>query len=242
MAAADVARLSRRSGFVFAGEVERTNASTVELVRPTKEIAVVRVRQVLKAPADFGERRGKRVTVRLASPARKGQKAVFFTIGWVSGEGLAVQEVGRQPASEVGTMREQMDDAQERDELSALRKRVGAADTVVVGEVADTRPFGGKEFPPASEHDPRWWTAVVVVEQAEKGRAKEGERLEIAYASSRDVMWFEAPKPVEGQRAVFLAHRWRLEERNETALAIVEPIDLLPVEELERVRRVMGRK
>ena len=242
MAAADVARLSRRSGFVFAGEVERTNASTVELVRPTKEIAVVRVRQVLKAPADFGDRKGKRVTVRLASPARKGQTAVFFTIGWVSGEGLAVQEVGRQPASDVGTMRKQMDEAHDRDEVSALRKRVGEADTVVAGKVASTRPLGVAELAFASEHDPQWWTAVVVVEQAEKGRAKEGERLEIAYASSRDVMWFDAPKPVEGQRAVFLAHLRRLEMRDETALAIVAPIDLLPVEEMERVRRVMGRK
>ena len=242
MAAADVARLSRVSGFVFAGEVERTNASTVALVRPTKEIAVVRVREVLRAPADFGPRQGKRVTVRLNGTARKGQQAVFFTVGWVSGDGLAVQEMGRQPATDVGTIRKQMDEAEQRDELTALRRRVGEAEVVVVGKVAETRPFGGKEFPPASEHDPRWRSAVVVVEQVEKGKAKEGERLEIAYASSDDVMWFEAPKPVEGRRAVFLAHRRRLEVHDTTALAIVEPIDLLPVEELERVRRVIGRK
>jgi hypothetical protein len=241
VAAADVARLSRRSGFVFAGEIERTNASTVALVRPTKEIAVVRVREVLKAPADFGERKGERVTVRLGAPARKGQRAVFFTVGWVSGDGLAVQEIGRQPATDVGTMRGQMDETEERDELAALRKRVGAAEAVIVGKVAGTQPFGGKEEPPSSEHDPRWRTAVVVVERTEKGRPKEGERLGLAYASSDDVMWFRAPKPVQGERAVFLAHRRRLEERDETALAIVEPLDMLPVAELDRIRSVMRR-
>ena len=242
MAAADVARLSRRAGFVFAGEIERTNASTVALVRPTKEIAVVRVKEVLKAPADFGERKGKRVTVRLASAARKGQKAVFFTVGWVSGEGLAVQEVGRQPATDVGTMRKQMEEAEQRDERSALRKRVNEAEAVVLGKVAETRPSGDVELPPASEHDPLWRLAVVVVERAEKGDAKAGDRLTFAYATSDDVMWFRAPKPDKGQRAVFLLHRRRLEERDDTALAVVEPIDVRPPEELERIRSVIGRK
>jgi hypothetical protein len=242
MAAADVARLSRRSGFVFAGEVERTNASTVALVRPTKEIAVVRVKEVLRAPADFGDRKGRRVTVRLAAPARKGQQAVFFTVGWVSGEGLAVQEIGRQPATDVGTMRKQMDESEQRDELAALRRRVGEAEAVVVGKVAETRPLGDRELPPGSEHDPLWRLAVVVVERSEKGDVKEGERLTFAYAASDDVMWFRAPKPEKGQQGVFLLHRRRLEERDETALAIVEPIDLRPPEELERIRSVIGRK
>ena len=242
MAAADVARLSRVSGFVFAGEVERTNATTVELVRPTKELAVVRVKDVLRAPADFGNRKGKRVTVRLKAPARKGQQAVFFTVGWVSGEGLAVQEMGRQPATDVGTIRKQMDETEQRDELSAFRKRVGEAEAVVLGKVAETRPFGDKEGLPGSEHDPLWRLAVVVVERAEKGDVKEGERVTFAYAASDDVMWFRAPKPEKGQQAVFLLHRRRLEERDETALAVVEPIDVRPPEELERIRSVIGRK
>ena len=54
MSTTDVVRLSRRSGFVFVGEVERTNASTVALVKPAKELAVIRVREVLRAPADLG--------------------------------------------------------------------------------------------------------------------------------------------------------------------------------------------
>jgi hypothetical protein len=239
---AEVARLSRRAGFVFAGVVERSNATTMEIVEPTKETAVVRVEEVLRAPADFGEREGTRVTVRLAKPARKGQQAVFFTVGWISGTGLAVQEIGRQPARDLGTMREQMDETGRRDELSALRKRVAEAAVVVVGEVAETRPVKDREQPPASEHDPQWRTAVVVVERAEKGDPKEGERVSIAYPSSRDVMWFTAPKPQKGDRAVFVAHRRRLDELDVTALAIVEPLDMRPVEELDRIRSVMRRR
>ena len=195
---------------------------------------------MLRAPADFGERKGRRVTVRLATPAKKGQQAVFFTVGWISGEGLAVQEIGRQPATDIGTMRKQMDEAEERNEQAELRKRVGEAEAVVVGKVAETRPFGDMELPPGSEHDPLWRLAVVVVEHAEKGDVKEGERLTFAYASSDDVMWFRAPKPEVGQQAVFLLHRRRLDEWNEVVLAVDEPIDVRPTEELERIRSVIG--
>ena len=52
---------------------------------------------------------------------------------------------------------------------------------------------------------------------------KEGQRLEIAYPSSDDVMWFRAPKPEKGDRAVFLLHQRGLEERDVAMLAIVEP-------------------
>jgi len=238
---AEVERLSRRAGFVFAGVVERTNATTMEIVEAAKETAIVRVERVLRAPADFGERTGTKVTVRLASPARKGERAVFYTVGWISGTGLAVLEVGRQPAQDLGTMRKQMEDAERKQETAALRKRVADAAAVVVGKVADTEPFGKREQPPASEHDPQWRTAVVVVERSEKGEAKEGERLAIAYASSRDVMWSPAPKPAPGARAVFLAHSRKLEELDVKALAIVDPLDFQPAEELDRIRRVMRR-
>jgi len=179
------------------------------------------------------------VTVRLSSPAKKGQRAVFFTIGWVSGEGLAVQEIGRQPPGDPEAIEKQMGEVVRKDEIAGLRRRVKEASAVVVGEVAETRPVGGKEVPPASEHDPQWRTAVVVVHSGEKGDMKEGQRVEVAYASSDDVMWFQAPKPEKGDRAVFLMHQRRLEERDVQMLAIVEPVDMQPVERLDDIRRAV---
>jgi hypothetical protein len=239
MSTTEVERLARRAGFVFAGEVVRTGATTMDLVEPTKETVVVRVERVLQAPDDLGARKGSEVTVRLQSPARKGQRAVFFTVGWISGEGLAVQEVGRQPAGELEAMEKQVGDLRRKDEIADLRRRVKAADAVLVGEVADTKPVGRKEEPPTSEHDPVWRTAVVVVSSGEKGDMKEGQRVEVAYASSRDVMWFRAPKPQKGDRAVFLLHRRSLEERDVEKLAIVEPLDMQPVERLDDIRRAI---
>jgi hypothetical protein len=237
MSTAEVERLARRAGFVFAGEVVRTGATTMELVEPTKETAVVRVERVLQAPDDLGAEKGSEVTVRLQSPARKGQRAVFFTVGWLSGDGLAVQEVGRQPAGEVEAMAKQMGEAVRKEEFAAVRRRVKEAQAVVVGEVADTGPVGRKEDPPASEHDPMWRTAVIVVERGEKGDLKDGQRVKVAYASSDDVMWFRAPKPERGDRAVFLLHQRALPEANVEMLAIVEPLDMQPVERLEEIRR-----
>ena len=239
MSTTEVDRLARRSGFVFVGEVLQTSASTLELVEPTKETAIVRVERVLRAPDDLGAGEGFEVTVRLSSPARKGQRAVFFTVGWVSGEGLAVQEVGRQTPSDPEAIEKQMGEVVRKDEIAELRRRVKEASAVVVGEVAETRPLGGEEVPPSSEHDPQWRTAVVVVQSGEKGDVKEGQRVEIAYPSSDDVMWFRAPKPEKGDRAVFLLHQRGLEERDVQMLAIVDPVDMQPVERLDDIRRAV---
>jgi hypothetical protein len=239
MSATEVERLTRRAGFVFAGEVLRTGATNMELVEPTKETAVVRVERVLSSPDDLGAARGSEVTVRLQSPAKKGQRAVFFTVGWIAGDGLAVQEVGRQPAGALEEMEKQMRDVGRKDELAALRRRVKEAHAVVVGEVGDTGPAGRKEAPPGSEHDPLWRSAVVVVERGEKGDVKQGQRLRVAYASSRDVMWFRAPKPEPGERAVFLLHQHELPELNVEMLAILEPLDMQPVERLDEIRRAI---
>jgi hypothetical protein len=239
MSTTEVDRLTRRSGFVFLGEVLQTSASTVELVEATKETAVVRVERVLQAPDDLGAAKGSEVTVRLASPVKKGQRVVFFTVGWISGENLAVQELGRQAPGDPEAVEKQVGDVARRDEIAGLRRRVKEASAVVVGEVAETRPVGGKEVPPSSEHDPQWRSAVVVVQSGEKGDVKEGQRVEVAYPSSDDVMWFRAPKPQKGDRAVFLLHQRGLEERDVRMLAIVEPVDMQPVERLDDIRRAV---
>jgi hypothetical protein len=124
---AEFEQLAARAGFVFAGEVRRTGATTMEAVEPTKETAVVRVHNVLRAPADFGERKGTDVTVRLASPARKGQRAVFFTVGWMSGTGLAVRELGRRPASEAEGLEKRMEDATRQEDVREVRRRIAEA-------------------------------------------------------------------------------------------------------------------
>jgi len=239
MSTTEVERLARRAGFVFAGQVVRTGATTMELVEPTKETAVVRVERVLQAPDDLGAAKGSEITVRLQSPVKKGQRAVFFTVGWVSGEGLAVQEIGRQAAGDAESMEKQVADLRRKDELAVLRRRVKGAQAVVLGNVADTRPIGRKEEPPSSEHDPMWRMAVIVVDSGEKGDVKEGQRIQVAYASSDDVMWFRAPKPQQGDKAVFLLHRAAHPELKADLLAIVEPLDMQPAERLDDIRRVI---
>lgn len=68
---------------------------------------------------------------------------------------------------------------------------------------------------------------------------KEGQRVKVAYPSSRDVMWFNAPKPEPGDRAIFLLHRRELEELKVEMLAIVKPLDMQPAERLDEIRGLM---
>ena len=67
-----------------------------EEVPVTESTAVVTVDEVVQAPPMLANRAGRDITILLSDPAQvqEGQQATFFTIGWIIGEDIAVQEVG----------------------------------------------------------------------------------------------------------------------------------------------------
>ena len=110
---------------------------------------------------------------------------------------------------DVGSMEKQMETSA-ADELAALRRRVKEARRGRRRQGRETAAVA-QGRPPGSEHDPMWRTAVVVVERGEKGDVEGGRAPEGRVRVERDVMWFRAPKPEPGERAVFLLHRRELD-------------------------------
>src|SRR5438067_6103135 len=140
--------LVRESRLIFRGTVERLNAATMPAVPVTESTAVVKVDEVLQAPAALGDLTGQEITVQLAGPqpTRTRQQAVFFTNPWLYGDSLAVQEVGRQEVgrreagADLARLREQVAEVTGRLPDEALQRRLSEADLVVAGTVLNNRP------------------------------------------------------------------------------------------------------
>lgn len=233
--------LVRSSGFIFSGTVVRTGAVTMDAVPVSDDTAVVMVDEVLLAPDAFGERKGSMVTVRLRTPAQKMEKRIFFTVVWMSGESLALREIGHQEAKDVPGLLKDIRESLDRMEEREFEHRVAASEAIVAGKVVRVGPIAEPEPIPTSEHDPFWRMATVSVDSVVKGTVRRGGEVEVAYAASGDVMWARAPKLSEGQDAVFLLHREVLEPMGITVLAVPEPGDVKPRRELASIQQVVGR-
>jgi hypothetical protein len=131
---------------------------------------------------------------------------------------------------------------QEKDDR-LLSQRIARAQLVVAGKVLRTQAMPRDPRWPESEHDPKWWTAVVRVDTFAKGAGPT--ELTIVFPSSDDELWIDAPKFRPDQEGIWILQRDTKEKvapvyavRGLTAL---DPRDFQPRESLERVRRLAGR-
>jgi hypothetical protein len=248
--------LVQQSSFVFKGTVKQPGGSTLAAVPGGEETAVVTVDEILKAPERMKLLKGKDVTVRLktAGSVEQGQQAVFYTNGWLYGEGLAVVEVGRSGDAAAAQTRTTVTKVQEQ----PLRDAIAASETVVVGTVTAVRDLAASRVVAAgqpgqerlTEHDPMLREAVVAVESVEKGQMERKEVV-VLYASSRDIAWFESPKLEVGQEGVFLLHKNQIDDpqarqrlqgapgAEDEAFTVLDPRDFQPRPRAEQLRRMI---
>src|SRR3954470_9122139 len=93
--------LGEDASFVFQGTVQKLKATATEDVPASADTVTVRVDRVVQAPEALTAYQGRDVTVRLARKEKvaPGETFLFYTNGWIFGEGLAVQSVGLRPAT-----------------------------------------------------------------------------------------------------------------------------------------------
>jgi hypothetical protein len=233
-----VEALTRQAEVVFRGTVERVAAANLSVVEPAADTAVVRIDELLKAPADVRDFVGREVTVKLRTPdsVKPGTKAVFFATTWLYGESLGLVEVGRVRDSGPG-LRTEVAAASRRIYEDEVRQHIAGAALVVAGKVVETRPA-----PPSaqrSEHDPNWWEAVIRVDSVIKGQA--AEHIVLLYPHSMDVMWFNAPKPQVGWDAVWLlsAAEGELMRGRAGVYTALEPWRIMSRDDAGLVRRLV---
>ncbi len=229
----------KRSGFIFVGTVKAVGAATPTIAR-RPNTAIVTVERVLEALPPIGNPTGKDVTVRLRDPARTrtGQRAVFYTYLQTAGATLGLVEVASQPVAEEQATESRIREARQTLADEALSRRLASAQLVVVGVFGEGQPTEGARER-GSEHDPLWWRAPIKVESFEKGRGAANEPVFVHYATSDDIVWERAPKPKPGEAGLFLLQPDREKRFTVSGLFLIDPLDVQPRSELERVRRLL---
>src|SRR6185295_17359291 len=104
-------KTTAQSTFIFKGTISKVGAVTMKAIPVTKNTVVVGVDEVVEAPASLEDYKGQKITVELL-PGKKvkvGEQYLFYSNGWVFGEGLAVQsiahEIAAKPAAARATVR-----------------------------------------------------------------------------------------------------------------------------------------
>lgn len=204
-----------KSDIVFLGTVAQKGAVSFAGVPQSLSTMVVTVDRILDQPSPVTLLAGDTVTVHVQSPGdfALGSQATFYTQAWIFGTGVAVREVGHEPAGQATALGQEQDSvAQLRQNVQdeRLRARIAAADMVVVGRVVSVGPSTVATFLPTprpiTEHDANWQEAAIRVESAVKG-AEAGQQVVVRFPGSMDIAWVDAPRFVEGQEGVFICTR-----------------------------------
>jgi hypothetical protein len=251
----EVDELAAKAEFIFKGTLQKANAVTMAAVPVTDKTVVVRVDEILQSPELLRDFAGKEVTVQLIKPTemKVGDQAIFFTNGWLYGEGIALVEVGR-PANAERATRQPLT-AQNEEVTKAigklgdkdLQKRVASSDLIVVGKVVSVKPSevmaAATQTTRLSEHDPQFLEASIEVEKAEKGTPP-GNTVKVVFPSSMDVMWHKAPKLKVGQEGAFILHTGEAQKVLGVAglpevYSMLEPTDFQPKDRQEQLRKVI---
>lgn len=231
-----------RSDLIFRGDVLKLFTSTVDLP-DASDVGLVRVTQIIEGDAVLRDYLQQPITVRFKDikDVKPGMSAVFYARLWISGNGLAVEEVAmRKVSGDQDFLREEKDIKQERTKMEeeSLSADIKRADVVVVGRVLSL-----KRLPVTTtketEHDPEWTEAEIAVDEGLKGNPKRGETVKVTFAASKDVMWYRSPKLVRGRSAVFLLDRDVKVFGDPPNFVLLRPNQVLDVKLRDQVKRLM---
>jgi hypothetical protein len=255
-----VAEALAKSRFVFTARVQRLNATTTGSVKATPNSVIVSVRAdsdtVWVAPRAMRSISGRSITVVVddPQPLSVGKVVIFFAAGLASDSGLALREVARGnfSPSDRDTYTAKLSEAREHIVRQRLRAAVGRSAVVVLARVDSVTVVSLPDSLAAQasfEHAPLWRRAAIQVERPFKpqgGGVGVGAVLRLLFPGSQDIGFRHAPKPVVGQRYVFLLRPASvLSPRNRIGIDpndlyfVADSVDALPPSDTTRVRLVL---
>jgi hypothetical protein len=251
--------LMKQASIVFRGTVKAKGEVFFKGVPKSEHTIVVIVDEVIRKPSSISLTRGQQVTVSAITPASLSTDSsyIFYAEGWIYGSAVAVREIGHEAVAKQaeGTavpIRAQLEQSLQELSDRELRSRLDAADMVVVGEVTSVQPWKQPLFaqqrPRISEHAPNWQEAVIRVKTALKGELADHEVI-VRFPGSWDVAWASTPKLKTGQAGTFILQKDKVTGVPVAALAgktvnahtALEPGDVLPASEADRVRKLLER-
>ena len=227
---------SQEAPFVFQGLVREVGKNNLRGIPPTSAHALVKVEEVLLAPSNLGDLRGRTLTVVLAKPATKGTRGVWWATSWIFGEEIGVIEVER--AAGLTVMRAAAEVVGAR--LAALEKvvadRVAGADLIVAGTVVSIEELGLDGIAEGTT----WRRALVRVSTVLKGQA--GAEVMIQFPGAGSPRWAMVPRLVLDQQGVFILRRPSREPsmRKVKASGVWVALDPNDVHALSALARIEG--
>lgn len=237
----NLARTIREARFIFRGTIEQLGASNLALLPASRATALVLVREVIDQPATMDGSAGIVVTVVLADAdgAQPGGQAIFFTRPWLFGENVAVREVARtadptDPGA-LDELRRQVAAVRAEVADDALAARLSSAVLVVSGSAGEPRPLPN-QFD-EGEHAAEWAQTEIAVATTEKGQA--GASVTVYFATSGEGPWRQAPAPRAGDAGIYLLQPFAADNLPPGALVLLNPLDVQPLSQLDRVRRLL---
>jgi hypothetical protein len=206
----------------------------MSVVPDSANIITLKVDHVYLAPKAFSRLVGDELTVLVKDPAglQVNDRMIFFARGWLIGDSIAVEEVGRL-SSRGADLANRIASAQEDAADQALRKRISEAELVIAGRVIEIRPQA--PLAGVSEHNPNWQEAVVGVSEVLKGD-NSLTRVGVFFPASLDVAWANAPKFQIGQEGIWILRR----ESEPNGYTALDAQDFRPASERSRIRRLLG--
>lgn len=234
--------LAQQANFIFKGTVQKLRAATMPDIPLDDRTVIVRVDEIIQAPEALADYAGREITVALSGKkaVKEGEQAIFYTNGWIFGEGLAVRSLDQRPARRgVAAMGVAPGDPVENLANKQSEIRYAMAEVVISGRVTSVRlssqevatggvgaaaaaadDVGATLSKPISEHDPLIQEAVVEVDAVHKGQHA-GNEMVVRFPSSTDVKWYKAPKFRPGQQGFFMLHKDETREHKGAKGAVV---------------------
>jgi hypothetical protein len=257
----EMSALASRSAIVVLGTVTNVEASEEPMLAPTSSTVVIKVEKMYAGSELAGDQTGRTATVILSKPGgmKVGAKAIFFGNPRFIGKTITIADEGELPESsgDVKGVQALTPALHERSD-APVRARLNMAQTVFRGTVESVRPLQvesrDKEASQRNEHDPEWQVAMVRVASGMRG-AEKGSVIPVVFAASRDIMWFNSPKPKPGEEKLFIAHRPQESEASllraasvssfvekEHPVFVTDPFDVLPPSDEKRVAELLKKK
>jgi hypothetical protein len=240
----------KRANIVFVGTVSRVGSAMPSVTAGPRTL-VVKVEDVLNKPDQIRLVAGDSVTVEaLDSGMKSGDRATFYTTGWVFGHGVAVREVGHEamPAQvSLSARRDSFRQLEQQVSDSTLAERVRGADMIVAGRVESigAATLAAQQHRRITEHDPSWQEAVIAVDSMLKGPTSA--RVVVRFPTSLDVAWHRFPRFAVGQAGTFLLRRDTISGsphatmagQQVTAYVVPATTDVLSTTDAARVRALV---
>jgi hypothetical protein len=196
----EIQKLVHDSSLIFSGTVIELGASSVANLAPRDNFAVVLVDNPMRFDSALGDLRRRKITVALVKSGvlQPDERAIFFTLNWIQGGGIAAREVAHVNPQQEDEVAGEVARLPERH----LAERLATAMLVLVAEVSKTKTT---PFDIRSRDAPQW--AIASFRNIEALLGKPGENMVVLFPTSRRPMWSRSPRLNEGERAIYLLHR-----------------------------------